>query len=201
MKKIVLISGIALVLVVVITAFVFYKKTKSFSPESDAGYEDGDLKISVLYNRPFKKGRVIFGGLVPYGKTWRTGANEATVFETSKDLMIMGKKLQKGKYSLWTVPNEQSWSVVFNGTIPNWGIDVMKNGEAARDSSTDVVIVDVPVMTTQKEFEQFTISVDNTDEMLELVFAWDKTSVAVPFSTVSGQELSLRFFSFPGELP
>ena len=187
MKKIVLISGVALILVVVVTAIILYKKTKSFSPESDAGYDDGDLKISVFYNRPFKKGRVIFGGLVPYGKTWRTGANEATVFETSKDLMIMGKKLLKGKYSLWTVPNEQSWSVVFNSTIPSWGIDVMKNGEAARDTNTDVVVVDVPVMITQKEFEQFTISVDNTDEMLELVFAWDKTIVAVPFSTVSGQ--------------
>lgn len=187
MKRIVLISGIALILLVVLAAIIFYNKTKSFSPESDAGYQDGDLKISVFYNRPFKKGRVIFGGLVPYGKTWRTGANEATVFETSKDLMIMGKKLQKGKYSLWTVPNEQSWSVVFNSTIPNWGIDVMKNGEAARDSSTDVVVVDVPVMITPKEFEQFTISVENTDEMLELVFAWDKTIVAVPFSAVNEQ--------------
>jgi len=187
MKKIFLISGVVLILVMVITAIVFYKKTKSFSPESDSGYENGDLRISVFYNRPFKKGRVIFGGLVPYGKTWRTGANEATVLETNKDLMIMGKKLPKGKYSLWTVPNEQSWTVVFNSTIPNWGIDVMKNGEAARNPETDVIIVDVPVMTTQKEFEQFTISVDDMDDMLELVFAWDKTLVAVPISAASGQ--------------
>lgn len=186
MKKILLFSGLALVVVAVLIAFIFYKNTKSYSPEADTAFESGDLKINVYYNRPFKKGRVIFGGLVPYGKTWRTGANEATVFETNKELMIGGKKLPKGKYSLWTVPNEQSWTVVFNSTIPNWGIDVMNNGEAARNPQTDVVVVDVPVMTTQKEFEQFTISAENTDDLLELVLAWDKTLVAVPLQ-VSGQ--------------
>ncbi len=180
MKKILLLSGLALVVVAVLTAIIFYKNTKSYSPEADTAFEASDLKINIFYNRPSKKGRVIFGGLVPYGKTWRTGANEATVFETNKDLMIGGRKLAKGKYSLWTVPNEQSWEVVFNSTIPNWGIDVMNNGEAARNPNTDIVIVEVPVMTTQKEFEQFTISVEKTDDLLELVLAWDKTLVAVP---------------------
>lgn len=180
MKKILLLSGLGLVVVAALTAIIFYKNTKSHSPEADTTFESGDLKINVFYNRPFKKGRKIFGGLVPYGKTWRTGANEATVFETNKDLIIDGKKLPRGKYSLWTVPNEQSWSVVFNSTIPNWGIDVMNNGEAAREPGTDVIVVEVPVMTTEKEFEQFTISVDKTDDLLELVLAWDKTLVAVP---------------------
>jgi hypothetical protein len=186
MKKIILITGILLVLISALSLFIYYKDTKSHSPEADTEFNKGDLKIRVFYNRPFKKGRVIFGGLVPYGKTWRTGANEATVFETNKDLMIGGVKLPKGRYSLWTVPNEQSWTVVFNSTIPNWGIDVMNNGEAARKPETDVVVVDVPVMNTQKEFEQFTISVDEADDMLELVLAWDKTIIALPL-IVSGQ--------------
>lgn len=182
MKKIFLIGGLVLIVAAVLTVFLFYKETKSHSPEADTVFSKGDLKLKVFYNRPFKKGRVIFGGLVPYGKTWRTGANEPTQFESNKDILIGGKILPKGKYSLWTVPNEQSWSVVFNSTIPEWGIDVMKNGEAARNPETDVVVVDVTVMTTQKEFEQFTISIDEADDMLELVLAWDKTLVAVPLT-------------------
>jgi len=64
---------------------------------------------------------------------------------------------------------------VFNSTIPNWGIDVMNDGEAARDPKTDVLVTDVPVVNTEKQFEQFTISIEKTDDMLELVLAWDKT--------------------------
>ena len=180
-KKILLAVGLIVVGILATLLIVRYQ-TKSYSPESSATFQNEDLKITVFYNRPFKKGRVIFGGLVPYGKTWRTGANEATVFETNKDLLIGDKKLKAGRYSLWTVPNEQSWTVVFNSTIPNWGIDVMNNGEAARDPKHDVIVIDVPVMWTDKEFEQFTISVERADDMLELVFAWDKTLVALPLS-------------------
>lgn len=181
MKKILLLCGF-LIVVIIVAVVLFLARTKSFSPESNSSFEDGTLKINVFYNRPFKKGRSIFGDLVPYGKTWRTGANEATVFETNKNLMIGDKKLMAGRYSLWTVPNEQAWQVVFNSTIPAWGIDVMNNGEAAREVMSDVLIVDVPVMTAKKEFEQFTISVEKADDMLELVLAWDKTLVAVPLS-------------------
>ena len=78
------------------------------------------------------------------------------------------------------MPNEQSWTVVFNGTIPHWGIDVLNNGEAARDPENDVVVVDLPVVSIGKEIEQFTISLEKTDDMLEMVLAWDKTLVAVP---------------------
>ncbi|CAN5340206.1 hypothetical protein BH10BAC4_BH10BAC4_15270 [soil metagenome] len=182
MKKILLISGLFVVVVIAAAIIYGFNRTKSYSPESNVAFEEGKLKISVFYNRPSKKGRMIFGGLVPFGKTWRTGANEATTFETNMELIIGDKKLPAGKYSLWTVPNEQSWSVVFNSVIPNWGIDVMNNGEAARDTLTDVLVADAPVVTTGKEFEQFTISVDKVDDMLELVFAWDKTLVAVPLT-------------------
>lgn len=181
MKKTLLIAGLATAVIVAGIITILFT-TKSHSPASWASYEKNNIKISVTYNSPFKKGRKIFGGLVPYGKTWRTGANEPTVFETDRSLLIGGKLLKAGKYSLWTIPNEESWQVIFNSVVPAWGVSVLNKGNAARNSDTDVVIIDVPVMTTQMEFEKFTISIEEADDMLELVLAWDRTLVAVPFS-------------------
>lgn len=182
MKKTVIIIGIVAVLLAV--AFVFWRnQVKSLSPEDGVDYTEGDLKIHVYYNRPYKKSRVIFAedGLVPFGKVWRTGANEATSFETNKTLLIKGKELKPGKYSLWTIPNAQSWQVIFNSDYPSWGINF--NGEANHDPKSDVVVVEAPVSLTQTEIEQFTISIDKTGDEMELIFMWDKTVVAVPFTT------------------
>jgi hypothetical protein len=180
MKKILLISGAAIVVILAIFIYMGFNKMKSVSPEKNSTYQEGDLKLSVQYNGPFKKGREIFGGLVPYGKVWRTGANEPTTFETNQDLTIQGKKLKKGKYSLWTIPNEKIWTIIFNSEIPFWGIGF--NGQTNRDPQLDAVTVDVPVVLQDKEFEQFTISVEKGGEEIELIFLWDKTLVAMPFS-------------------
>lgn len=185
MKKTVIILGILVVVLAV--AFVFWRnQVKSLSPEDGVDYTEGDLKVHVFYNRPYKKGREIFAanGLVPFGKVWRTGANEATTFETSKTLSIKGQELKPGKYSLWTIPNAQSWTIILNSDIPSWGINF--NGEANRDPAKDVITVEAPVSITETEIEQFTISIEKAMDELELVFMWDKTVVAVPF-TVSAQ--------------
>jgi hypothetical protein len=180
MRRTLIIVGVIVVLIAGVLAYLRIK-AKSYSPEGTVDFSDDKVKIHVFYNRPFKKGRVIFGKLVPYGKTWRTGANEPTQFETSTDLLFGDKTLKAGTYSLWTVPNEQSWQVVFNTEIPAWGIDY--NGEALRNLSTDAVVVEVPVNHSQeKEFEQFTISVEKAADGIELIFFWDKTVVSVPFS-------------------
>jgi hypothetical protein len=181
MKRILLFAGLLLVIAIA-GGIAWWYNTKSYSPENSLVFEDGDLKITVFYNRPYKKGRVIFGGLVPFGKTWRTGANEPTVFETNKDLFLNGKKLPRGKYSLWTVPDEERWQIIFNTTIPPWGIDVMKDGQAARDQGATEYIIDVPVVESSKEIEQFTITVEKAADAMELVFLWDRTLVAVPLS-------------------
>lgn len=185
MKRISLVLGLVVVVVTAV-ALVWWFNTKSYSPENSVVFQEGDLRITITYNRPYKKGRVIFGGLVPYGKTWRTGANEATVFETNQDLRLDGKTLPKGKYSLWTVPNETQWQVIFNATIPPWGIDVMKDGQAARDPDAPEVITEVSVMNSPKEIEQFTITIEKTGDAMELVMMWDRTLVAVPIAP-SGQ--------------
>lgn len=183
MKRFVIIAGVAIALLIAlgfVAKFFMRQHDKSFSPEDQATFTSGDLTIRVLYNRPFKKGREIFGGLVPYGKVWRTGANEATTFETNKDLLIEGKTLRRGKYSLWTIPGEESWQIIFNSEYGQWGIG--SDGEANRNPAKDVLLVDVHALSQERVFEQFTISFEKVGEDAEMVLIWDKTLVAVPFS-------------------
>ena len=139
MKKVIIIVGV--VLVVIAGGLFYYTQvyTKSFSPAATVEFNDGDLKIRVVYSRPSKKGREIFGKLVPYGKTWRTGANEPTTFESNRDLKFGEKELKAGTYSLWTVPGEQTWQVILNSEVPNWGISF--DGTAQRDLATDAIVL------------------------------------------------------------
>lgn len=185
MKKTVIVVGI-LAIVLAVAFFFWRQQVKSLSPEDGVDYTEGDLKIHVFYNRPFKKGRDIFApnGLVPFGKVWRTGANEATYIKTNKTLSFKGQELKPGKYSIWTIPDAQTWKVIFNSDYPSWGINF--NGVANREPAADVVTVEVPVSLTETEIEQFTISIEKTGDEMELIFMWDKTVVAVPF-TVAGQ--------------
>lgn len=183
MKKFLIFLAIAVVLIVILVAVVSrirHNQTKSFSPEEVTTYTDESLKITVRYNRPYKKGREIFGSLIPYGKVWRTGANEATIFETNKTLSIQGKKLAPGKYSLWTIPDSTSWQIIFNLETGQWGIN--SNSEANRNPELDALIVSTQAIIQDREFEQFTIRFDKLYEEAEMVLLWDKTVVAVPFT-------------------
>ncbi|MBS1682283.1 MAG: DUF2911 domain-containing protein [Bacteroidetes bacterium] len=183
MKKAFIIITIAII-GLVLFLFIGHHFTKSHSPEGVVNFENGNLKVLISYSRPYKNGREIFGvdKLVPFGKTWRTGANEATVFETNKDLIFGDKELKAGKYSLWTIPNQQTWQVIFNSEIPFWGVSF--DGQPTRDLADDALIVEVPVHHSDKKvFEQFTISVEKGADGLELILFWDKTIVAVPFSS------------------
>jgi hypothetical protein len=183
MKRFLIFSGIALgILIVLWWGVSFYRtsQTKAFSPEDNVVFHQDDLTIKVFYNRPYKKGRDIFGSLVPYNKVWRTGANEATTFETNKNLNIEGKLLPKGKYSLWTIPKQDSWTIIFNSEHGQWGIN--SEGEANRNKDLDILTVDVAALQQEKEFEQFTIAFNMTGEEAEMVLLWDKTLVSMPFS-------------------
>ncbi|MBS1951986.1 MAG: hypothetical protein OJF59_001074 [Cytophagales bacterium] len=180
MKKILIISGIAVVTLAIGLAVYFKTVVKSKSPEDRFDYSNGNLKITIHYNRPSKRGREIFGKLVPFGKTWRTGANETTTFESTQDLKFGDKILKAGKYSLWTVPNEKTWQVIFNSKIPSWGVNF--DGVASRDSTYDVLAQEVPAVVQNKIFEQLTISIENVSDGAELIIIWDKTLVAVPFT-------------------
>ena len=96
-------------------------KSKRPSPLLEAKATVGDLHIDIDYGSPAVKGRKVWGGLVPYGEVWRTGANEATTFEVNKDVEIEGQKLSAGKYSLFTIPGEKEWTLIFNKEASQWG--------------------------------------------------------------------------------
>lgn len=183
MRKFLIFAGVAVALIIALAWGVLYfmrQHTKSFSPEEEVVFEQNDLRIRVFYNRPYKKGRVIFGGLVPYGQVWRTGANEATTFETNMPLKIEDKTLAAGKYTVWTIPNEEVWTIIFNSEFGQWGVN--SEGEPNRDPSRDVLTVDVRAVLQEREFEQFTIAFEPVGEDAEMVLMWDKTLVALPFS-------------------
>jgi len=151
---------------------------KRLSPKDTVKLELNDLKLRVFYNRPFKKNREIFGALVPFYEVWRTGANEATTFETNKPLSIQGMQLSAGKYTLWTVPKDTIWTVIFNSKQYAWGVD--SEMKPMWDPNYDALSIDVPVQKLSSTIEQFTIAFDNSIDKLSLTMAWDNTKVSVP---------------------
>lgn len=154
---------------------------KRLSPKDTVSLVKNDLKMEVFYNRPSKRGREIFGGLVPYEKVWRTGANEATTFKTNKALKIKNDSLPAGKYTLWTIPNDSTWHVMFNSKDYPWGVDMEMN--PMREPQFDVVNVEVPVEMINTTVEEFTIGFDNSLDDLSLTMVWDDIKVAVPIET------------------
>ncbi len=177
-----LIIVIGLGVVLFIAFKVLQSNTKKFSPEEEIAFVQNDLAIDVFYNRPSKKDRQIFGGLVPYGEVWRTGANEATTFTTNSDIMVNGKKLAKGEYTLWTIPNPRTWQVIFNGQSYGWGVNF--DGVASREAEYDILNVAIPAEETEEVVEQFTITIEEGTPII-MKLAWDKTVINVPIEPVN----------------
>ncbi len=151
---------------------------KALSPKKTVSLRVDDLKLQVFYNRPSKRDREIFGGLVPYNQVWRTGANEATTFETNEDLQIGKDHLPSGKYTLWTIPNDTIWTVMFNSKQYSWGVD--ENMKPLYEPEFDIISIKVQPEQISDEVEQFTIAIDNSTDNLYLTMAWDKTKIAIP---------------------
>lgn len=157
-----------------IASTLLKSNTKSHSPQELVTFNYGTTEASVYYSKPYKKNRAIFGELVPFGEVWRTGANEPTTFKINGLLNIDGKTLPAGEYSLWTIPNTDSWEIIWNSEIPGWGVSAF-NGKAQRNSEYDALIVTVPVEDLPSVQEQFTIELN--EEAISL--SWDQTKVSV----------------------
>ena len=136
------------------------------SPPRKATGKAGAATVSIDYGSPAMKGRKVFGDLVPYGKIWRAGANEATIFEVDSDVKVEGQALPKGKYGLFAIPGESEWTIVFNKTWNQWGSYRYKQEE-------DALRVKVPARKTSQPVENLTYSVGNGRVTLQ----WENTEV------------------------
>ncbi|MFT6442457.1 MAG: hypothetical protein ACJASM_002003 [Salibacteraceae bacterium] len=145
-------------------------KTARPSPLKTTEALVGKSKVTITYSSPSVKGRTIFGDLVPFDKVWRTGANEATTIETSGEIMIGGKKLKAGKYSVFTIPTKDKWTVILNSVSDQWGA-------YKHDLAMDLFRVMTNKVETIEAKEQFTITVENG--MLSFVWATSKASVSI----------------------
>lgn len=130
------------------------------------------LVARVIYSRPQKDNRVIFGDLVKYGSIWRLGANEATEIEFFKDVTINNQKVQKGRYVLYCVPQEKIWRLVLNNDLFTWGLKI--------DTTKDAYHFDVPVAKTRFPYEAFTIEFEKANSYPQLVLGWDSVKASLP---------------------
>ena len=178
-KKILIFVGLV---IIGVGGFLSYQvaTTKSHSPFETTKYQNADTEISIEYCRPYKKGREVFGTLVPYDKIWRTGANEATIIRTNKDLQFGQNVLIAGTYTLWTIPHEDKWTIIFNQEVGQWGVKM--GGVANCDISKNIFQTDVDVKKQTDVTEMLTLEVKEAEGNVELLIMWDKTKViAYPY--------------------
>ncbi|HET7713771.1 MAG TPA: DUF2911 domain-containing protein [Patescibacteria group bacterium] len=148
-------------------------KANRASPPATASGKVKDANITINYSSPAVKGRKIFGELVPYGEVWRAGANEATVFETDKPVKIEGKTLPAGKYSLYAIPGEKEWTIIFNKQTGQWG--VKRGGATSRDEAQDALTVKVKPRKSAALAERLAYEVNANGFILR----WENTEVPV----------------------
>jgi hypothetical protein len=133
--------------------------------------------VRVIYSRPSKKEREVFGKMIPYGKVWRLGANEATEIKFYQDVLIQGKTVKAGTYALFAIPNDTEWTIILNSELDHWGAYSYKE-------TNDVLRVNVAVKPLAEALESFSIQFSKgaTDKEALLRMGWDKTAVELPIS-------------------
>ena len=162
------------------------------SPMGMARITLGDTYVRVVYNRPYKRGRNnIFGtreagAVVPFGERWRTGANEATEISVTDDVLVGGKKLAAGTYSLFTTPGPDTWTFHFNSRLGLDGVGIFANDTFTPVDlgPTDVLVVSVPAteLPEDKEVDQLTFAFEKTGTGADMVLRWIRTEVRVPIA-------------------
>lgn len=168
----------ALVFLVVSIAATAQMKDKAQRPSPAANatckFSDGKA-ITVDYSSPRMKGRKIFGDLVPYDQVWRTGANEATTFNTTGDLTVGGKDVPAGNYTIFTVPGQSKWTLIINKKTGEWGIPY-------KYESDELARVDMTVDKTSAPVENFTIAFDQKGGGCTMSMEWENTHASVDIS-------------------
>jgi hypothetical protein len=180
-KKVFIGFGVLLFMLIGYEVYQF-ATTRSHSPIDKAEFSNNGLDMKVSYCRPFKKGRLIFGeekdkALLPNGKYWRLGANDATEITFSKNISFAGTPVKAGSYRMYAVPNADSWEISLNSELGKFGF-------FEPDYKLDVAKVKVPVQTAPVESEQLTINFAGDTTSVQMNIVWDKTLVTVPIASV-----------------
>jgi hypothetical protein len=145
---------------------------RALSPHDTIKAAVGDAHVQVVYGRPQRRGRRIFGDVVPLGEVWRTGADAATVFTSDRDLMIGAALVPAGHYSLWSVPSADGWTLIVNRQSGQWGTDY--------HADSDLVRIPLTVGRPAKRVEAFTMSIAPHGASAMLRLMWDDRSASVP---------------------
>ncbi len=130
--------------------------------------------IKCTYGQPLKKGREIFGNIVPYGKLWRTGANEATELTFTRDFKIGEKLIQAGTYTLFTIPDKEKWTIILNAELGQWG-------DFNYDAAKNILVHEVNCQEISEIYEGFTINFEELSQGVQMNLLWDRTKVPVLF--------------------
>lgn len=155
---------------------VFAQDLPKPSPEAKVQQRVGLTDITIEYSRPSARDRRIFGNLVPLGELWRTGANANTTFEISTQIQVMGQTLEAGKYSVFTIPNEDYWIIKFNAKTNLWGT-------ADYSEDEEVLVVEAQVKHNDSKTETFTMGIEDISQNGgSLYFQWEHTFVSLPFA-------------------
>lgn len=144
------------------------------SPAATATGEVNGANITIRYSSPSVKGRTIYGTeLVPYNEVWRAGANEATIFETDKDIKVEGKTLPAGKYSLYAIATEKDWTIIFNSATGQWGIN--RDGTTTEDPAKDVLRVTVKPKKSKELTERLVYNINKDG----VVLSWEYLDIPI----------------------
>ncbi len=150
------------------------------SPLAVASIRYKEAYLKIVYSQPQKHGREIFGKLIPFGVVWRTGANEATEITVTQDLLInTNLQLKAGTYSLFSIPDKEKWTVIFNRDLGQWGA-------YNYNQKMDALRFEVPVKSVPENvvYEPFTIRIDQKTDNAEIFLLWDKTQVSFPIQFI-----------------
>ena len=141
---------------------------------------DDGTYVKIHYGSPHMRGREIFGGLVPFGKVWRLGANEATEITTTQNIMFGGRELPAGTYSLVAIPEKDKWTLVVNKSVGQWGA-------FSYSADSDLFRIVVPAEKSDQVYEAFTMDLKKNEgeQNAQLVIVWDQTQLSVPIGPCS----------------
>ena len=155
--------------------------TAQLSPADSVRATVGNAHIAIDYSRPSRRGRQIFGGVVPWGQVWRTGANAATSFTTDAPLDINGVTVPAGSYTLWSIPSPSGWKLIINKQTRQWG--------TVYHAEQDLARIDMQTAALPTPVEQFQITVEPTSGQAGvLALQWDTTRAYVPFTVKPSSE-------------